>query len=333
MAITSSNAFLVAYGAAQTANAQYILNYLCSRGWTKNAVCAMLGNMQTESSINPGIWEGLNYGNYNGGYGLVQWTPAYKYTDWAVARGYGIGDINGQLERIIWEKDNGVQWYATSAYNMSFSEFAKSTGNVYDLALAFLANYERPYNPNQPARGTQAQHWYNSLSTSGGSDAIEKAVTWAVGIANDNSHGYDQGSRWGPDYDCSSLLIQAWENAGIPVKTNGATYTGNMYNVFVDCGFVDVTANVNLANGAGVERGDILLNIVNHVAMSTGNGTLVQASQNEFGGITGGQIGDQSGNEIYLRSYYNYPWDVVLRYPGGSIAEPTLVSLVSWIPA
>ena len=35
---------------------------------------------------------------------------------------------------------------------------------------------------------------------------IETAVNWAIGIANDNSHGYDQGSRDGPNYDCSSLL-------------------------------------------------------------------------------------------------------------------------------
>ena len=30
---------------------------------------------------------------------------------------------------------------------------------------------------------------------------IEKAVNWIIGIANDNTHGYDQGSRWSPDYD------------------------------------------------------------------------------------------------------------------------------------
>lgn len=36
---------------------------------------------------------------------------------------------------------------------------------------------------------------------------IEKAVTWALAIANDNTHGYDQQYRWGPDYDCSSLII------------------------------------------------------------------------------------------------------------------------------
>ena len=38
----------------------------------------------------------------------------------------------------------------------------------------------------------------------------EKAVTWAIRIANDPAHGYDQDNRWGPDYDCSSLVISAW---------------------------------------------------------------------------------------------------------------------------
>lgn len=61
-------------------------------------------------------------------------------------------------------------------------------------------------------------------------------------IATDDSHGYSQDSRWGnPDYDCSSLVIQAWEQAGVPVKTAGATYTGNMYNIFLKWGFKDVT--------------------------------------------------------------------------------------------
>lgn len=36
-------------------NAQYILDYLRDCGWTKNAVCGMLGNLEVESYINPGI--------------------------------------------------------------------------------------------------------------------------------------------------------------------------------------------------------------------------------------------------------------------------------------
>ena len=38
---------------------------------------------------------------------------------------------------------------------------------------------------------------------------IETATQWMIDLANDNSHGYDQTNRWGPDYDCSSAVISA----------------------------------------------------------------------------------------------------------------------------
>ena len=62
-------------------NAVLLWSYFKAQGWTLNAVAAMLGNMQSESTINPGIWEGLD--PFVGGYGLVQWTPYTKYSDWA----------------------------------------------------------------------------------------------------------------------------------------------------------------------------------------------------------------------------------------------------------
>lgn len=165
---------------------------------------------------------------------------------------------------------------------------------------------------------------------------IEKAVQQMEAWANDDSHGYAQDNRWGPDYDCSSSIIQALENAGIPAKSNGATYTGNMYNVLLGLGFKDVTKEVDMVNGLGIIRGDILLNHVNHVAMCTGINQLVQASINELGTVSGGQPGDQTGKEFYIRSYYNYPWDCVLRYAGtefgantGQIRAPENASIKS----
>lgn len=145
---------------------------------------------------------------------------------------------------------------------------------------------------------------------------IEQAVKNMEFWAKDDSHGYDQSNRWGPDYDCSSAVIQAWEYAGVPIKTKGATYTGNMYSVFKICGFEDITAQIGLISGIGLKRGDVLLNHMHHTAMYCGYGKIVQASINEFGGTTGGQSGDQTGREFYIRSYYNYPWNVVLRYVG-----------------
>lgn len=149
----------------------------------------------------------------------------------------------------------------------------------------------------------------------------EKATSQMEAWAADPAHGYDQACRWGPDYDCSSAVISAWELAGVPVKTNGATYTGNMRGVFLRCGFEDVTGSVNMTTGAGLQRGDVLLNIRHHTAMYCGNGQEVEASINESGGVTGGMTGDQTGREFLVRPYRNYPWDCVLRYTGGDVGN------------
>lgn len=143
---------------------------------------------------------------------------------------------------------------------------------------------------------------------------IEGAVSWAVAIANNPAHGYDQTHRWGPDYDCSSLVISAWESVGVAVREAGASYTGNMRGAFLACGFRDVIGSVDLATGIGLEPGDVLLNYAAHTAMVTGNGRIVAARINEHGQTTGGAEGDQTGREICQQAYYNYPWDAVLRY-------------------
>ena len=87
-----------------------------------------------------------------------------------------------------------------------------------------------------------------------------------------------------------------------------------MKSVFLSCGFKDVTSSVNLDNGSGMKRGDVLLNIARHTVMHIGNGKVVSASINENGGAHGGTPGDQNGNEIKIQNYYNCPWDCVLRY-------------------
>ena len=146
----------------------------------------------------------------------------------------------------------------------------------------------------------------------------EKAIRQMENWAKDDSHGYDQDYRWGEkgDYDCSSAVIQAWQNAGVPVKSCGATYTGDMKNVFLKNGFKDITASVNRGTGTGLKRGDVLLNEAHHVAMYCGSGKEVEASINEKGTAHGGQPGDQTGKEFLIRSYRNYPWNCILRYAG-----------------
>lgn len=146
---------------------------------------------------------------------------------------------------------------------------------------------------------------------------IDTALAWARNIAADDTHGYDQGSRWGADYDCSSFVISAYKAVGLPLT---CTYTGNMRGDMLRNGFADVTSSCNLTTGAGLQVGDVLLNHKYHTAMYIGDGRIVHASINERGTATGGIPGDQTGREICERSYYNYPWDCVLRYVEGATA-------------
>lgn len=141
---------------------------------------------------------------------------------------------------------------------------------------------------------------------------IDNAINYAVTIANDNAHGYDQVNRWGKDFDCSSLIITAYNVSGIPVKAHGATYTGNMRKAFTECGFKALV----YYKGIDLIRGDVLLNEQHHTAMYIGNGQIVQASINEKGTTTGGRTGDQTGREIAVSKFYEYSkgWQYVLRY-------------------
>ena len=72
--------------------------------------------------------------------------------------------VRSAISRILYEVENHIQWIATSHYNYSFKSFTKSNDTPYNLALAFLANYERPADPVQPERGNQAEKWYEFLS-------------------------------------------------------------------------------------------------------------------------------------------------------------------------
>lgn len=152
---------------------------------------------------------------------------------------------------------------------------------------------------------------------------IERAIAWAVGIAEDNSHGYDQIHRWlNPDVDCSSLVIMSFEQAGVPVKEAGATYTGNMKSAFTKCGFKALPYLKDMP----LKRGDVLLNEKHHTALYLGDKKIVQASINEKGGITGGEGGDQTGKEVLVCNFYEYSrgWDYVLRYTEQEVKKVTV---------
>lgn len=163
MAVTSGNFYLTE--AQMRGNVDWIYEDMTANGWSINAICGMLGNMQKESTINPGIWQSLKEGNLKGGFGLVQWTPASKYIDWAEAQGYAdYSSIGANVDRIYWELANGEQYYRTSSYPLTFAEFKVSTREPSWLARAFCLNYERPDQPNLNERARFADKWYEYLT-------------------------------------------------------------------------------------------------------------------------------------------------------------------------
>ena len=140
-------------------NAEYIYNAFKDKGWTLNAVAGMLGNMQRESTLNPGIWQNNDVGNTTGGYGLVQWTPATKYIDWLLP-GSDASTMDNNISRILYELENNLQWISTELYPMSFKEFTTSTQRPEDLASVFLYNYERAGVSAENERRENALNWY-----------------------------------------------------------------------------------------------------------------------------------------------------------------------------
>lgn len=173
-----SNWIVNEYGAIDASgmenNAVIIDTFFTQYGWTKNAIAAILGNMQPESGINPARWENNNVGNLNVGLGLVQWTPAQKLISWLEEQ-HSLGllpdsdYLNGdnQLFRIVYEIENGLQYAPTLGFNETFYEWSVSNKNPGYLAAAFMKNYEKPSKQNwsvQIERARNARKWYIFLT-------------------------------------------------------------------------------------------------------------------------------------------------------------------------
>lgn len=131
---------------------------------------------------------------------------------------------------------------------------------------------------------------------------LNKAIEWLVSIADNDTHGYSQSNRQGPDYDCSSLTLNALSHGGFAVNVSG--YTGNMYDILQSVGFRTVSDNKCL-------KGDIYLTPFKHVVMSYADGYVVTAAGNKDG-----RTGDSSGREIYKLPFYTpaYGWVYHMRY-------------------
>lgn len=172
-------------------NATEIVNICSSLGWAIWPICAMLGNMESESGYNPWRWQGdvilpvgdprigtIGGGNTAHAYGLCQQDPAAKYiyrTYAQMQNGYGPNysdqagsqyDGYAQMQYLHWicsQNEAGGEWLPNAplaqGLGVPFADFIANTPGytIAELTRVFFGCYERGRWDN--SRVSAASHW------------------------------------------------------------------------------------------------------------------------------------------------------------------------------
>lgn len=165
----------------------------------------------------------------------------------------------------------------------------------------------------------------NSSSTPSGytqrADVISRAVYWAKGIANDDSHQYVFGASHtqtddGPNYDCTSFVSWAYRHGGLSDLIISST--GNMKGNFEAAGFTAIA----YTPGMQLLCGDVLFYHISqdsaHAIMYTGNSNIVHAASKSAG--------------IKEASFYGSSWQWVLRYKAEFASSSDDLSVIGGSP-
>lgn len=148
-------------------NAEKIFNYFVSAGLKPYQAAAIMGNMNSESGLNPRAVEPGTTGDYpieGRGFGLIQWTFADRQ-DPLIAKAKKAGvkpsDLKLQLDYVMWELEN--------KYQSTYTKF-KNSGSVEEATLIIELEFEVHAGGVQPQR-TQDAKDYLAKYGSGVSDA------------------------------------------------------------------------------------------------------------------------------------------------------------------
>lgn len=185
--------------AQQQVNAEYIYDRLSQEGWSREAICGLFGNIENESTFNPGIWQDLNAKDgKDTGYGIVQITPATHFVNWingrpsnskiddmqqlgneinvldAMAEDNPKGLLDKELEFMIDScqiNDDTRRWIPTTDYGstceMTYEEYISSNLSPEELAIIFHASFERSDDTEEmrQEREKAARRWYDHFNS------------------------------------------------------------------------------------------------------------------------------------------------------------------------
>lgn len=132
---------------------------------TLEALCGILGNMDRESTLNPGLYDSASGGTN----GLIGWHPPTNLISWCSQQGYDW--YNGDAQCAFINIENSYQagtpeavWYSRNGYNYTWEQFKQLT-NVEEATRAFERQREvsGDYPNNMQIRIDNANYWYNYL--------------------------------------------------------------------------------------------------------------------------------------------------------------------------
>ena len=168
----------------QEHNARGLFTMLYRLGFTPAPICAMLGNIEAESGINPGRLQGISVdplpdnqtmSSFPSGAGIVQWTPAGStIVQYAIDTNKNWYSMLTQYLRLRYEYENDFEFIGVTVNNVYynwdiFHDYEPDPNDpmqtVNDLAEAFLRGYLRPSNPDATLRNRQyySRLWYDKL--------------------------------------------------------------------------------------------------------------------------------------------------------------------------
>ena len=233
----------------QKINANNIKSYFIQQGWTLEAICGMLGNMQAESSLNPAFIESTNrwrlpdngtdlntlpnsimanfFDAYYGlhtrrfGVGLVQWDgystrngePQQKLVAYAIDNNYNWFDGWCQCNRIQGEYNLDSQYHFFNPVTISGTTYTFANYITSTASPTELAHaWQAGYERNAGGlgyRGDNAEWWYDYFT---GPDAPEPVIPGGPSPIDPN-----------PDPD-ETDFIQIWLLLPILIKKRKENY-------------------------------------------------------------------------------------------------------------
>lgn len=180
--ITDGYGWTSEYSVEQTDNAKEIWDTLVGvYQWTEESVAGVLGNLQAESFINPGQWEiGKNYSRSDG-FGLGQWTPSTKISNYIGSTDRDtmsdgakqlmfLASNPGQYSNYYLNEDGSSTYYGETGlpYITNMEDYSHSTASVSNLTKLWAICWERPgathYRNSIDRRIGYATHWYNEFT-------------------------------------------------------------------------------------------------------------------------------------------------------------------------